>query len=222
MKTDAKIKDDVLQELAWQLGVDKTDIGVIVKDGVVTLTGVVDSYTKKIGAEKAAKSVYGVKAIAEDIEVKYSMDKGKTDTDIAKAVIDSFKWNTLIPDEEIKVKVEDGWVYLSGEAKWAYQRTAAKNAVEKLTGVKGVVSNISIKQLVEPKAIKDRIMKAFERSADLEARNIHVDVDGHTVTLTGTVHSLNEKDEARKAAFYAPGVTKVDNKLRIEYYPEYA
>ena len=98
----------------------------------------------------------------------------------------------------------------------------AKNAVEKLIGVKGVVSNISIKQLVEPQAVKDRIMKAFERSADLEARNIHVDVDGHTVTLTGTVHSLNEKDEARKAAFYAPGVTKVENKLRIEYYPEYA
>ena len=222
MKTDAKIKDDVLQELAWQLGVDKTDIGVIVKDGVVTLTGVVDSYSKKIAAEKAAKSVYGVKAIAEDIEVKYAMDKSKSDTDIAKAVIDAFKWNTLIPDEDIKIKVEDGWVYLSGEVKWAYQRTAAKNAVEKLIGVKGVVSNISIKQLVEPKAVKDRIMKAFERSADLEARNIHVDVDGHTVTLTGTVHSLNEKDEARKAAFYAPGVTKVENKLRIEYYPEYA
>lgn len=222
MKTDAKIKDDVLQELAWQLGVDKTDIGVIVKDGVVTLTGVVDSYSKKIAAEKAAKSVYGVKAIAEDIEVKYAMDKSKSDTDIAKAVIDAFKWNTLIPDEDIKIKVEDGWVYLSGEVKWAYQRTAAKNAVEKLIGVKGVVSNISIKQLVEPQAVKDRIMKAFERSADLEARNIHVDVDGHTVTLTGTVHSLNEKDEARKAAFYAPGVTKVENKLRIEYYPEYA
>ena len=222
MKTDAKIKDDVLQELAWQLGVDKTDIGVIVKDGVVTLTGVVDSYSKKIAAERAAKSVYGVKAIAEDIEVKYAMDKSKSDTDIAKAVIDAFKWNTLIPDEDIKIKVEDGWVYLSGEVKWAYQRTAAKNAVEKLIGVKGVVSNISIKQLVEPQAVKDRIMKAFERSADLEARNIHVNVDGHTVTLTGTVHSLNEKDEARKAAFYAPGVTKVENKLRIEYYPEYA
>jgi len=222
MKTDAKIKDDVLQELAWQLGVDKTEIGVIVKDGIVTLTGVVDSYTKKIAAENAAKSVSGGKAVAEDIEVKYTMAKGKTDTDIAKAVVDAFKWNTSIPDEDIKIKVEDGWVYLSGEVKWAYQRAAAKNAVEKLLGVKGVVSNISIKQLVEPKEIKDRIMKAFERSADLEAKNIHVEVDGHTVTLTGTVHSLNEKDEARKAAFYAPGVTKVENKLTVEYYPEYA
>ena len=222
MKTDAKIKEDVLQELAWQSGIDKTDIGVIVKDGVVTLTGVVDSYSKKIEAENAAKSVYGVKAVAEDIEVKYTAGKGKTDTEIAKAVIDAFKWNSSIPDETIKVKVEDGWIYLSGEVAWAYQRSAAKRAVEKLFGVKGVINNISIKQTVQPFEIKNRIMKAFERSADLEAKNINVEVDGHTVTLTGTVHSLNEKDEARKAAFFAPGVTKVDNKLKIAYYPEYA
>jgi len=222
MKTDAKIKEDVLQELAWQSGIDKTDIGVIVKDGVVTLTGVVDSYSKKIEAENAAKSVYGVKAVAEDIEVKYTTGKGKTDTEIAKAVIDAFKWNSSIPDDTIKVKVEDGWIYLSGEVSWAYQRSAAKRAVEKLFGVKGVINNISIKQTVQPFEIKNRIMKAFERSADLEAKNINVEVDGHTVTLTGTVHSLNEKDEARKAAFFAPGVTKVDNKLKIAYYPEYA
>jgi osmotically-inducible protein OsmY len=222
MKTDAKIKEDVLQELAWQSGIDKTDIGVIVKDGVVTLTGVVDSYSKKIEAENAAKSVYGVKAVAEDIEVKYTAGKGKTDTEIAKAVIDAFKWNSSIPDDTIKVKVEDGWIYLSGKVAWAYQRSAAKRAVEKLFGVKGVINNISIKQTVQPFEIKNRIMKAFERSADLEAKNINVEVDGHTVTLTGTVHSLNEKDEARKAAFFAPGVTKVDNKLKIAYYPEYA
>jgi osmotically-inducible protein OsmY len=222
MKTDARIKDEVLQELAWQLGVDKTQIGVIVKDGIVTLTGVVDSYTKKINAEKAAKSVYGVKAVAEDIEVKYTAEKGKTDSEIAKAVVGAFEWNTAIPEEDVKIKVEDGWVYLSGEVKWDYQRTAAKNVVEKLYGVKGVISNISIKQLVQPSEVKDRITKALERSADLEAKNIHVEVDGHTVTLTGTVHSLNEKDEARRAAFFAPGVTKVDNKLKIAYYPEYA
>jgi len=222
MKTDAKIMEDVLQELAWQLGVDKTQIGVIVKDGVVTLTGVVDSYTKKIAAERAAKSVYGVKAVAEDIEVKYSAEKGKTDTEIAKAVVEAFEWNTAIPEEDIKIKVEDGWVYLNGEVKWAYQRTAAKNIVEKLYGVKGVINSITIKQLVKPEEVKDRIVKALERSADLEAKNIHVDVDGHTVTLTGTVHSLNEKDEARKAAFYAPGVSKVVNKLEVTFYPEYA
>lgn len=222
MKTDVKIKEDVLQELAWQSGVDKTQIGVIVKDGIVTLTGVVDSYSKKIAAEKAAKSVYGVKAVAEDIEVKYSSGKDKTDTEIAKAVIDAFKWNSSIPDETVKIKVEDGWVYLSGEVFWAYQRSTATKTVEKLYGVKGVINNITLKQTVLPKEIKDRISKAFTRSADLEAKNIHVKVDGHTVILTGTVHSLNEKEEARKAAFFAPGVTKVDNRLQIEYYPEYA
>jgi osmotically-inducible protein OsmY len=163
-----------------------------------------------------------VKAVAEDIEVKYTAEKGKTDSEIAKAVVGAFEWNTAIPEEDIKIKVEDGWVYLSGEVKWDYQRTAAKNVVEKLYGVKGVISNISIKQLVQPSEVKDRITKALERSADLEAKNIHVEVDGHTVTLTGTVHSLNEKDEARRAAFFAPGVTKVDNKLKIAYYPEYA
>jgi len=222
MKTDARIKDDVLQELAWQSGVDKTEIGVIVKDGIVTLTGVVDSYSKKIAAENAAKSVYGVKAVAEDLEIKYANGKDKSDTEIAKAVIDAFKWNSVIPDETIKIKVEDGWVYLSGEVFWAYQRSAANRAVEKLMGVKGVINNITIKQTVKPFEIKDRISKAFERSADLEAKNIKVEVDGHTVTLTGTVHSLNEKDEARKAAFFAPGVTKVINNLKVDYYPEYA
>lgn len=222
MKTDARIKDDVLQELAWQSGVDKTEIGVIVKDGIVTLTGVVDSYSKKIAAENAAKSVYGVKAVAEDLEIKYANGKDKSDTEIAKAVIDAFKWNSVIPDETIKIKVEDGWVYLSGEVFWAYQRSATNRAVEKLMGVKGVINNITIKQTVKPFEIKDRISKAFERSADLEAKNIKVEVDGHTVTLTGTVHSLNEKDEARKAAFFAPGVTKVINNLKVDYYPEYA
>jgi osmotically-inducible protein OsmY len=222
MKTDAKIKEDVLQELAWQSGVDKTQIGVIVKDGIVTLTGVVDSYSKKIAAEKAAKSVYGVKAVAEDIEVKYSTSKDKTDTEIAVAVIEAFKWNSSIPDETVKIKVEDGWVYLSGEVHWAYQRSAATKAVEKLIGVKGVINNIKLKQTVLPSEIKNRITNAFKRSADLEAKNINVEVEGHTVILTGTVHSLNEKEEARKAAFFAPGVTKVDNKLKIEYYPEYA
>lgn len=222
MKTDERIKDDVLQELAWQTGVDKTQIGVIVKDGIVTLTGVVDSYSKKIQAEKAARNVYGVKAVAEDIEVKYTAGKVKIDTEIAKAVVDAFKWNPSVPDDDIKIKVEDNWVYLSGEVKWDYQRQAAKRAVEKLYGVKGVINNISIKQSVQPFEIKNKIIKAFERSADLEAKNINVEVDGHTVTLTGTVHSLYEKEEARKAAFFAPGVTKVDNKLKFAYYPEYA
>lgn len=222
MKTDSKIKQDVLDELAWDSSIDETQIGVIVTDGIVTLTGVVDSYSKKLAAEKAAKSVKGVKAVAEDIEVKYGVSKGRTDTEIAKAAVDALKWHASVPDEKITLKVEDGWIYLSGELMWSYQKNAAKNAIENLVGVKGVINSITLKQTVEPYQIKERITKAFERSAEFDANKINIQVVGHTVTLTGVVHSIKEKDEARKAAFFAPGVTKVDNNLRVEYYPEYA
>lgn len=222
MKTDLKIKQDVLAELEWQPNIDETEIGVTVKDGIVTLTGMVDSYTKKIAAEKAAANVYGVKAVAEDIKVKYSSDKGKSDTEIAKAAVDAIKWNTSVPNDAIKIKVEDSWVYLNGEVSWEYQKNAAKTTVSKLAGVKGVINNISLKKIVAPAEVKNRITKAFERSATLEAKNIQVEVDGHTVKLKGTVHSLAEKEQARKAAFFAPGVTKVENHLIVDYYPEYA
>ena len=196
MRTDLKIKEDVLDELAWQPKTDETSIGVIVNDGIVTLTGTVDSYSKKIAAERAAKGVYGVKAVAEDIQVKFNSNRKKSDTDIAKAVVDVLKWNTSLHDEDIKVKVEDAWVYLSGDVKWSYQKNTAKRIVEELTGVLGVIYSITLKQTVKPFEIKNRITKAFERSAELEAKKIDVKVDGHTVTLNGTVHSITEKEEA--------------------------
>lgn len=222
MKTDSQIKQDVLDELEWQPNIDETQIGVIVKDGIVTLEGTVDSYTKKVAAEKAVKNVYGVKAVVEDIKVKYSSDNGKTDEDIAKAAVNALKWNASVPSDSIKIKVEDGWVYLSGEVAWDYQKNAAKNAIHRLMGVKGVVNNIALKPTLNPIDIESRITMALERSARLESKRIKVDVDGHTVTLSGTVHSVAEKDEARKAAFFAPGVTKVINNLKVDYYPEYA
>ncbi|MFO7674630.1 MAG: BON domain-containing protein [Lutibacter sp.] len=222
MKTDYEIKEDVLSELAWQPNIDETKIGVIVEDGVVTLSGVVDSYTKKIAAEKAAKAVKGVKAVALDIEVKYGTDYKKTDKEIAKAVINALTWDTSVPEDKITVKVEDGWVYLSGELKWFYQKDAAKKAVENLLGVKGVVNSIKIKQAVEPKLIKERITKAFERSAEVNAKNVSVVIDGHTVTLRGTVNSIAEKDEAQRAAYLAPGVYEVKNELKVQYQREYA
>jgi osmotically-inducible protein OsmY len=222
MKTDLKIKQDVLDELKWQPNIDETQIGVIVKDGIVTLEGTVDSYTKKIAAEKAVKNVYGVKAVVEDIKVKYNAGDSKTDEEVAKAAVNAIQWNASVPSDTVKIKVEDGWVYLSGEVAWEYQKNAAKNAITKLYGVKGVVNNISLKQTLTPFEVENRIAKAFERSAKLESKKIKVEVDGHTVRLNGTVHSVAEKEEARKAAFFAPGVTKVENNLVVDYYPEYA
>lgn len=222
MKTDAEIKDDVLNELAWQPNVDETEIGVIVEDGVVTLSGVLNNYSKKIAAEKAVKSVEGVKALAGDIEVKYGDSFKKTDKEIAKAVVDALEWNSSVPEENIKVKVEDGWVYLSGEVKWSYQKNAAKRAVENLLGVRSVINSITLKQDVKPFEVKDRIKKAFERSAEIDANKVTVIADGNTVTLKGKVSSIKEKEEAETAAYRAPGVFHVKNELRVQYYTEYA
>ncbi|MDD3723562.1 MAG: BON domain-containing protein [Lutibacter sp.] len=222
MKTDYEIKEDVLSKLPWQPNIDETKIGVIVENGVVTLSGIVDNYTKKIAAEKAAKAVKGVKAVALNIEVKYRTEYKKTDKEIAKAVVNALTWDTSVPEDKIAVKVEDGWVYLSGKLKWFYQKDAAKKAVENLLGVKGVVNSIQIKQAVEPSQIKERITKAFKRSADVNAKKVSVVVDGYTVILRGTVNSIAEKDEAQRAAYLAPGVYEVKNELKVQYQREYA
>ncbi|KGL64304.1 BON domain-containing protein [Polaribacter sp. Hel1_85] len=217
MRTDLSIKEDVLDELQWQPSIDETQIGVVVKDGIVTLSGTVDSFQKKQEAEKAAKSVFGVKAVAEDIEVKYSTTSQKSDTEIAVAAVNALKWNISVPANKLNVKVENGWIYLTGEVMWAFEKNAAKKAVENLTSVKYVVNNITLKNKVDAGDIKAKIKKAFERSADIDAKNITVKADGHTVKLTGKVHSLKEKDEARNTAYYAPGVWTVDNELEVVY-----
>ena len=222
MKTDARIREDVLDQLAWESDVDDRQIGVAVENGVVTLSGVVNSYTSKMAAEKAAKKVNGVKAVAEDIEVKFGDAFKKTDKEIAKAAVNALEWNISVPDDKIMVKVEDGWVYLSGEVKWDYQRNAAKKAVENLLGVRYVSNNITLKQKVEAKDIQGKIKRAFERAADVDAKKISVEVDGHTVTLRGTVRSLAEKEEARKTAYASPGVYNVINKIKVEYAAAYA
>ena len=222
MKTDSQIKSDVQDELAWEPSIDETKIGVGVDDGVVTLSGEVNSYSKKLAAEKAAKSVSGVKAVAEDIEVKHPSSLKKSDTEIAKAAVDALQWHSSVPNNTVMVKVENGWVYLSGEVKWAYQKHSAKNAVKDLTGVRGVSNTITIKQEVKPFEVKNKIKEAFERSAEIDAKGIVVTTDGHTVTLSGKVHSIKEKEDAEKAAFKAPSVWEVKNKLRVQYYPEFA
>lgn len=222
MKTDIEIKDDVLDELAWQPNIDETQIGVIVDDGVVTLSGVVNSYSKKLAAEKATKNVEGVKAVALDIEVKYGSDFKKTDKEIAKAIVDAFEWNSSIPEDDITVKVENGWVYLSGEVQWLYQKNAAKNAIKDLLGVRGVSNSITLKNNIKPSEVKAKIKDAFERMATLDADGIILETHGNTVTLRGKVHSIKEKEDAEVAAYNAPGVYNVKNELQVQYYTKYA
>lgn len=221
MKTDAKIKLDVQDELSWEPSIDETKIGVAVDEGIVTLSGEVDNFSKKLAAEKAAKRVSGVKGVAEDIVVKYPSSIDKSDTDIAKAAVEALEWHSSVPDNAVIVKVENGWVYLTGEVKWSYQKYSASNAIKNLVGVKGVSNNIKLKQTVKPVLVKDTIEEAFERSARIDAKSIVVTADGSTVTLSGKVHSIKEKEEAEKAAYRAPGVLDVVNKLKIQYYPSY-
>jgi len=222
MKTDAIIKLDVQDELEWEPSIDETKIGVAVDEGVVTLSGEVDSHSKKLAAEKAAKRVSGVKAVAEDIVVKYPSSLDKSDTEIAKAAVDALEWHSSVPNDTVIVKVENGWVTLSGTVKWAYQKYSASNAVKDLLGVKGVSNNIKLKQEVKPVLVKDTIEEAFERSARIDAKGIIVTTDDNTVTLSGKVNSIKEKEEAEKAAYRAPGVLNVVNKLKVQYYPSYA
>ena len=223
VRTDIEIKKDVLAELEWLPDIDETQIGVIVEEGVVTLVGVVDSYIKKIAAEKAIKGIAGVRAVAENVEIKYGNAYKKTDKEIAKAAANALEWNSSVPHERIHITVENGWVYLTGEVKWKYQKHAAKKAVEHLLGVKGVnMNSLTIEPIVQPTQVSEQIVKAFERSADIEAKGIRVLVDGHTVQLKGRVHSIKEKEEAEKAAYKAPGVKEVKNEIVVQFYPVYS
>jgi osmotically-inducible protein OsmY len=221
MKTDVEIRNDILAELKWQPAIDETEIGVIVEDGIVTLSGVVNEYRKKALANKAAKSVAGVKAVAEDIEVKYGDDFKKTDKEIAKAAVNALEWNASVPKEKVMVFVEDGYIYLTGKVAWDYQRKAAKRTIQNLLGVKGVINNIELVPSTKAENTEEQIIKALRRSANLEAKGIRIQVDGSTVQLKGRVHSIKEKEEAEKAAYKAPGVRKVNNEIVVQLHPEF-
>jgi len=217
MKTDRDLQLDVQDELRWEPGVKATDIGVTVKDGVVTLQGTVDSYAEKWAAEEAVRRLSGVKALAVDLNVELPGSCQNTDSDIAEAVENALKWNVSVPKDRIKVTVENGFLTLEGQVDWAYQRSAAEEAVRYLTGVKGVLNDITIQPTVAPVSIKEKIEAAFKRNAILDASQIKVDADGGKVTLTGTVHSWAEFDEATDAAWAAPGVSQVVNNLSVLY-----
>ncbi|HTN19668.1 MAG TPA: BON domain-containing protein [Pelobium sp.] len=220
MKTDVQIQKDVMEELKWEPGLRTSDIGVTAKDGVVTLSGQVDSYMKKLSAERAAKRVAGVKAVAEDIQIGPSPSYAKTDSEIAAAALNALKWNSAVQDEKIKIKVEDGIVKLEGEVEWDFQRNHAKKALESLTGVKMVLNLISLKPKVSADGIEQKITAAFQRHASLDSKGIDVSVSGSKVILRGNVRSLAEKDDAADAAWAAPGVTSVENYIDVEI-PEF-
>lgn len=214
-KTDTTLKQDILDELEWDPGIDAARVGVIVKNAVVTLSGKVNTYAEKVMAEKAAKRVYGVRAVVQDIEVKPAGNMQYKDQDIAAAAIHSLRWNTNVPDERIKLKVEDGWITLDGTVDWNYQKNAAKSAVQNLAGVRGVINIINVKTAIEPYNLKERIKKAFERNAQIDAGNVDVKVEERKVVLSGHVQSWAEKRQAREAAWSAPGVAEVEGHIEI-------
>jgi osmotically-inducible protein OsmY len=222
MKTDYEIQQDVINQLKWNPYLNSSEIGVSVKDGIVTLSGHVDVYSKKIQAEQSAKKVSGVRAVAEDIVVGISPVYGKTDAEIAKAALDAVKWNSSVDDKQIKVKVEDGVVTLEGEVEWEYQRQSARNAVVNLIGVKSVINTIMLKVKATPKDIQQKITAAFHRTATIDAEKVSVEVSGTRAILRGSVRSYAEKDDAEEAAWAAPGITNVENKLTVMPVEEYA
>jgi osmotically-inducible protein OsmY len=217
MQDDNQLQRDVLDELRLDPAVDASQIGVTAKDGVVTLTGAVPTLAQKYAAERVAKRVYGVRGVADDIEVRPIGDGLRTDADIAKAALDTLRWNSVVPDEKIKVTVERGWVTLEGIVDAQYQREAAARAVRFLTGVRGLSNMISVKppKKVSPTEVRREIFEAFRRNADLEARRIGVETSDGKVILRGNVHNWSEFDEALRAAWSVPGVADVENRLAV-------
>ena len=213
--TDHSLEENVMSALKWDPSIDATNIGLAVDNGVVTMRGRVRSFSEKSAAERDVLAVYGVKAVANDVTVRLGDGLKRTDSDIAQAAVSALRWNTMVPDEKITVSVSEGWVTLKGRVDWEYQRAAAANAVRDLSGVRGVSNTITLEPHVSPLDVKSKIEAALTRSAEIDARRINVAVTDSKVMLSGNVHSWFERDEARRAAWGAPGVKEVEDHIAV-------
>jgi osmotically-inducible protein OsmY len=215
MKTDTQLQHDVQAELEWEPSVNASQIGVSAKDGVATLTGYVSHYAEKIAADRAAKRVYGVKAVANDIEVHLVGTAHRTDSDIASAAVNALTWDTSVPEDRVKVTVRNGWITLDGSLDWQYQKESAERAVRNLIGVMGVTNEITVTPRAKSSEVKNKIEAAFKRSAEVDARRISVEVREGKVVLHGHVRSWAEREDAQEGAWAAPGVSEVQNQLTV-------
>lgn len=214
-KTDSQLQLDVLDELKWEPGVEHEKIGVSVDNGVVTLSGLVPSYSQRLLAEQAARRVKGVRAVAEDMTVRLNFQPKTSDTELAKRVADILEWNSLIPHDKINVTVENRVVKLTGDVDWGYQKDLAFKDASKISGIIRVDNLVKVSPTVHKEVIQDKIEDAFERQADLEAEKIQVRTEGHRVILSGKVSSWNQRSIAERAAWAAPGVTQVEDNLVV-------
>jgi len=214
--SDIALRQHILNELEFEPSLDAAHIGVGVEDGVVTLTGYVHSFAEKAIAEQAVARVKGVRALAQELQVRYPQNKKTDDDQIAKRALKIIAWDTTVPDDKMKIKVQNGWITLSGEVEWSYQKTGAEEAVRKLSGVIGVTNLITVRPHADVRNVKYRIEEALKRNAQLEAKEIRVTVDGGKVTLEGNVPAWHERAVAEKAAWSAPGVSAVEDRIQVK------
>ncbi|MFL5753422.1 MAG: BON domain-containing protein [Bacteroidia bacterium] len=216
MRKDLETQKNVLEELRNTPTINANEIGIAVKQGIVTLSGTVDSYSKKVRVEKAVRNVSGVRGIAEDIRVKIADGNLKDDSEIARVVLHAIEWHSAAQVDKISILVEDGWVTLEGASEWDFQRKSAAKAVGNIAGVKGITNNIKLSARPATSDIKNKIQSAFLRNASLDADKITVEVSGTRIILNGTVNSWTEFEEAERSAWNTPGVSAVENKLELD------